>query len=169
MIGIEVLYGGLFAGVGILVVLTYTLGHNVFYSFILKNEMLVKKKVREDIEKEIKKHKDIIKKKGSNEFINNLILISKIEQLLSEGKGAFERWIIWANIGMIIFLMLYLFQSSTNYLVDTKPDIFGYLFVGCFLGLLYKFNFLYSSKKKIEDYLSGISIKEIFDEDEIGK
>ncbi len=169
MIGIEMLYGGLFAGVGILVVLTYTLGHNVFYSFILKSEMSVKKKVREDINKEIKKHKEIIKKKGSNEFINNLILISKIEQLLSEGKGAFERWIIWANIGMVVFLMLYLFQSSTNYLVNINPEIFGYLFIGCFLALLYKFNFLNTSKKKIEDYLSGISVKEIFDEDEIEK
>lgn len=137
-----------------------TFGYQVFYRYITQNEENVKTKVKEDISTKIKEYEKLVKEKGLNEYIQVLTQTAKIEQLITEGKESFEKWMLWTTVGGIITLMLYLSKVTIG---SFTPDSFKALTLVFFFMFVFRLKSLSDSKAKIEKYLSGIPAEKIID------
>ncbi len=150
----------IFVSIGIIASISFGFGNKIYYSFFEKNKNAIKDSVRNDIGILVKSFEE---KKGEerNEFINKMIILSKIEDFSTNKYKNYFNSMIWYIIFMILSLI------GISYLQETGNIGYSNLLIFLFAVLLFLFlaslRKLQTSKDKIERYLvDKEDIKKIF-------
>jgi hypothetical protein len=141
-----------------IVISMITLALEIFQKPIKEKEMEVKKLIDIKLNEKVDKSKEIIKDRGLENFVNELIALNSFKKNIDHAIEKSAGNLFWLGLTLIGFSTLAGLLNSFSTYIST---IFFILDIEIFIFMCNEFRYLQDINEKVNSYLKGKSITEI--------
>ena len=150
---------GIVPALGVLITLTLTLSHKIYYGKILEKEDTIKNKIRDDVLEEVKNFNKKSKNEAisEKEFSERIKRIVKFNEILEESKSLFNKNLVVSAVLLVLLGIIFVVWTDKK---DTLLML-GIIILGYHL---FSWNSLRTNYSLLERFRCGENTKEILGE-----